>query len=277
MRQVGMSGAPRDVTPLVQDIRMHSAKPTVDPGIFLLADHLDAALAAGEDLLASVLPALDEPVTTDRIDDVPQFVARLARNEAALIARVLQARRRASELPRLDAPMRPVIGLILAQTESLMEIIEQFGDQTQKQFASGDDPLAFLRRRGVLPADAASLSRFGAVSIGETYRLAGVIELGPLLDMVSGTLEALDVRYDLFVEDDAQETDDTVVTAPPIVADALEPPAKVDAEASDADDDTDDDADIDDAEGEGDDDNEEGLTPGSLAKALQVLQRAGQH
>ena len=228
-----------------------------DPGIYLLADHLDAALAAGEDLIAETLPAAADREATGSPDDLPAYVARLARFEAALIARVLQARRRASELPRLEAHMRPVIQLIVSQSDSLLAIIDQFGDSAERRFMTGDDPLAFLRSRGLVEADAATLPRFDALKVTDTYKLAGTIELGPLLDMVSGTLEALDIAYDLFAEDaDASDAGDVIQAEAPPGEDLAELTAAGD-EARDpvADD--------------------KALTPSSLAQALQSLQRPG--
>ena len=232
---------------------MSAFKPAPDPGIYLLADHLDAALAAGEDLLAETLPAAADREAAGQPDDLPAYVARLARFEAALIARVLQARRRASELPRLDAPMRPVIQLIVAQSESLLAIIDQFGDNAEQCFLTGDDPLAFLRSRGLVDSEAATVPRFDALKVTDTYRLAGTIEAGPLLDMISGALEALDIAYDLFAEDmDSAVADDdddlsaTVVQAAATPADADAAPVEKDG----------------------------AVTPSSLAQALQSLQRA---
>ena len=238
---------------------MSAITATIDPGIYLLADHLDAALAAGEDLIAETLPAAVDREATGSPDDLPAYVARLARFEAALIARVLQARRRASELPRLEAHMRPVIQLIVAQSESLLAIIDQFGDGGESRFTTGNDPLAFLRSRGLVQAEAATLPRFDALKVTDTYKLAGTIELGPLLDMVSGTLEALDIVYDLFAEDAdaADDGDGDVIQAGGASdQDPAEPAATDDEASGDADDDT-------------------AVTPSSLAQALRSLQRTG--
>ena len=239
---------------------MSVSKTAPDPGVYLLADHLDAALAAGEDLIAETLPPAADRAESSP-DDVPAYIARLARHEAALIARVLQARRRASELPRLDAPMRPVIQLIVSQSASLLDIIAQFGDDAESRFATGGDPLAFLRSRGLVGAEAATIPRFAALHVTDTYKLAGTIELGPLLDMVSGALEALDIAYDLFRDEDepagAVEADAGHAGAPEGEA------AIAAAEAGDGDDT---------ADGTSD---ETVLSPSSLAQALQTLQRAG--
>ena len=180
---------------------MLDTKALPDPGIYLLADHLDAALAAGEDLIAETLSAGIDRELDDTPEVLPAYVARLAKLEAVIVARVLQARRRASELPRLDASTQTVIQLIIAQSTSLIALINQFGDQSEQRFMTGDDPLSFLRARGLVAEEAASLPRFDTLTVTDTYRIAGVIGLGPLLDMVAGALEALDIAYDLFTED----------------------------------------------------------------------------
>ena len=113
-----------------------------DPGICLLADHLDAALAAGEDLLAEQLaPAADREAATAGTaggDAVGDFVRRLAHREAAIVARVLQARRRIAELPRLDRAMQSLLGLFQAQTSGLLDLIATFGDRSAEEFRSGE-------------------------------------------------------------------------------------------------------------------------------------------
>ena len=246
---------------------MFVVKAAPDPGIYLLADHLDAALAAGEDLIAETLPAAVDR-TAASPGDVPAYIARLARHEAALIARVLQARRRAQELPRLDAPMRPVIQLIVAQTTGLLAIIEQFGDDRESRFATGGDPLAFLRSRGLVGDEAAALPQFDALQVTDTYKLAGIIELGPLLDMVSGALEALDIAYDLFRdEDETVDAADGEAIGADVPAAAVAGTTDEDADALDADADADGAADA--------SADATALTPSSLAQALQDLQRAG--
>ena len=250
---------------------MPDTKPDIDPGITLIADHLDAALAAGEDLLAAELPAAAdrEAVATEDggVDPLSRFVATLRQNEAMVVARILQARRRAVGLPRLDAAMRALIGLFVAQTAGLIDIIDTFGDRTSDRFATGGDPVALLRSRGVLAEDAAALPRFTALVVPQSYRLAGTIELGPLLDLVAATLDALDLHYDLYDDRDTEAYSD----AEPAAADATPPVTEADKPAVDS--------------------KEVGasaldvspaivpdagatLTPGSLAAALDTMRRA---
>lgn len=204
-----------------------------DPGICLLADHLDAALAAGEDLLAEQLaPAADREAATAGTaggDAVGDFVRRLAHREAAIVARVLQARRRIAELPRLDRAMQSLLGLFQAQTSGLLDLIATFGDRSAEEFRSGDDALAFLRMRGLLDPEAASLPRFASIAVDERYRLAGIVELGGLLDVVGRTLDALDLHYGLYDAD--EPTAETAAATPPAGADDAAAPAAPDAAA----------------------------------------------
>ena len=185
--------------------------------------------------------------------------------------------------------MRPVLQLIVSQSESLLAIIDQFGDNAEQRFLSGDDPLAFLRSRGVLSDEAGTLPHFDALKVTDRYKLAGTVEMGPLLDMVAGALDALDIAYDLFATDDAEDDHDADDEADvdgnpadaPVAADAPPEDAALEADAAhetEADADTDADTEID---GDGAAavevaaaETENAVTPSSLAQALQSLQRA---
>ena len=175
--------------------------------VYLLADHLDAALAAGEDLLASRLDALAdlEPIDDGGEHALAQFVSRLERLEASFMGRVLHARRRLDELPRHDIELKPVSALFFSSTGLLVDLIGHFKQSPQQQFDVGGDQIPFLRERGLLARDAAGLPQYTAVVVTEAYRIGGVIELGPLMDMVAGLLDLLDRRYDLYSDGAAGE------------------------------------------------------------------------
>lgn len=172
--------------------------------LYLLADHLDAALAAGEDLLATRLPPLAE---LDQIEDATErelarFVSRLVRLEASLVGRVLQARRRLAELPRVETDVRQLARLFVAGTACLEDMIPDLGNPMGTRFDSGLDRLPFLRDRGLLAADAACLALYDPLEVGNSYRLYGKIEVGPVLDLVSRLLDVLDDHHDLYAEQD---------------------------------------------------------------------------
>ena len=170
--------------------------------LYLLADHLDAALAAGEDLLASHLAAIADLDTTENgtDDSLTQFVARLERLEASFMGRVLHARRRLDELPHNDVEMKPISNLFFSSTGLLLELVSRSKRQSENQFDVGGDRLPFLRDRGLLARDAAGLPHYAPVIVTEAYRVGGLLELGPLMDMVAGLLDLLDRRYDLYAD-----------------------------------------------------------------------------
>jgi hypothetical protein len=186
---------------------MLDSKQTPPPSVYLLGDHLDAALAAGEDLLALTLEIVPPsanagPVELERCQkDFAQFLNRLRALEASLIARVLQARRRAEEIQRPDAHLKPLISLFLSGTVSLLDAVEEFGNPIALAFNTGNDALHFLRGRGLLAPDAAGLPIAGTMAVDETYPVASRVQLGPLMDLVATFLDALDVRFSLYEDD----------------------------------------------------------------------------
>ncbi|MEZ5854995.1 MAG: hypothetical protein R3D67_09735 [Hyphomicrobiaceae bacterium] len=173
-------------------------------GICLLADHLDAALAIGEDLMTlSLAPRIDldeaDPATSP--EAVEQFVQTVSRLEKLMIMRVLQARRRLPEVDDSDRLIASTISLLQAQTDVLLDLIEQVGDRDRvKKFDGGSDAFAYLRAKGLISPEAAAPSPYESVDVTEAFRVGGVIELGPLLDMIAQMLDLLDARYGLYVQ-----------------------------------------------------------------------------
>lgn len=196
---------------------MPGLKPPVEPGIYLLADHLDAALAAGEDLLAAELEApadIDGREPGSSPAAIAAFVADLKRLEASIAARVLQARRRAAELPRLDKGANAIIDIFQASSASALDLVDHFGRlHAGNSFDPGNlTPYAVLRSRGLLAPDAAELPRFARVTVTEGYRIGGVLPLGQLLNVIAGTLDALDLHFDLYLDDDERTPVDAADT-----------------------------------------------------------------
>jgi hypothetical protein len=161
-----------------------SAEP-LHPSLHLIEDHLDAALAMGEDLLTEKVALLQptQPLTTAL--------------ELSLIARLLQARRHAEELRRRELRLKPLIALFVAGTAPLVDAAAELGDTTTRDFETGDTASAFLRSRGLIAPDAAGLERLSQLAVGEGYLVAERIRLGTLLDLVATFLDTLDVLYDL--------------------------------------------------------------------------------
>jgi len=191
------------------------------PSIYLLNDHLDAALAMGEDLLRERV-ALDNPPGASPLRDwmrhnrdLNHFLTTARTLEYAMTARLLQARKRAEELKRKETKLKPLIGLFVAGTASLVDAAAELGDTDARDFDGLDTGLSFLRQRGLLAPDVAGLEGLAQLSVGEEYLVAGRIRLGTLMDLVATFLDTLDLLFDLYAE--RAEGEDAVVVPPEAV------------------------------------------------------------
>jgi len=180
---------------------------TVNSSIYLLGDHLDAALAMGEDLLAEKLALLDAVETPSRSHllrqnrALNQFLATVRCLELAMIARLLEARRRAEELKRSEGRLRPLAALLAAGTAPLVDAVAELGDTSTRDFDTGDTACAFLRSRNMIARDAAGFAGMAQLAVSEDYLVAGRVRLGTLLDLIAAFLDALDDQFDLYPED----------------------------------------------------------------------------
>ena len=177
-----------------------------NPSIYLLRDHLDAALAMGEDLLTETL-ALDTPAGKSPLRtwmrqnrDLKDFLTSTRTLEYAMIARLLQARKRAEEVKRSEGRLKPLVALLVAGTAPLVDAAAELGDTDARDFNSADAALTFLRTRGLLASDAAGLEGLTRVAVSDDYQIAGRIRLGTLLDLVATFLDTLDLVFDLHAE-----------------------------------------------------------------------------
>jgi hypothetical protein len=172
--------------------------------VYLLADHLDGALAAGEDLIArghdwrALAEKPGDPVefaTSQRkiAEDVRSF-------ELMLIARVLKARTHALSLAEVDDRFRAVGNLFASGTSALLDAVTECGDARAEDFETGDDIVSYVRSRGLIAPDAPAVRTAADLTIDDNFLVAKRIALGPLLDMASAFLDALDSQYELFVE-----------------------------------------------------------------------------
>jgi hypothetical protein len=175
----------------------------------MLADHLDGALAAGEDLVArghdwrGLAEAPGEPgefaIRQRRIaEDVRGF-------ELMLIARILKARDHARGLAEVDDRFRAVANLFVSGTAALLDAVDECGDARGEDFETGDDITSYVRSRGLNAPDAPTIRVAADLTIDDSFLVAKRIALGPLLDMAAAFLDALDAQYELFVEDEAAE------------------------------------------------------------------------
>jgi hypothetical protein len=175
-------------------------------GIYLLGDHLDAALAMGEDLLTEkvALPDAAAPLTMARVvrqnRELAEFLTTARTLELSLTARLLQARKRAEELRRKESRLKPLIALFVGGTAPLVDAAMELGDTTTHDFETGDTAIAFLRSRGVIARDAAGLEGLAQLAVSEDYLVAGRIRLGTLMDLIATFLDALDLMFDLYGE-----------------------------------------------------------------------------
>jgi len=191
---------------------MTDRAPARHPTIYLLSDHLDAALAMGEDLLTErvVLAEAEQKLNMSRLlrqsGEVADFLNSVRTLELSLIARLLQARRRAEEIKRSETRLKPLILLFVGGTAALVDAAEELGDTTNQAFATGDAAQAFLRSRGILARDAAGLEQMSQLMVTEELLVAGRIRLGTLLDLIATFLDTLDVMFELYQDDPAVAT-----------------------------------------------------------------------
>jgi hypothetical protein len=185
---------------------MTASAATKPPAIYLLGDHLDAALAMGEDLLTEKVALADavEPLTMARLvrqnRELGQFLTSVRTLELTLTARLLQARKRAEEMRRHESRLKPLIALFVAGTAPLVDAAHELGDTTTRDFETGDTAFAFLRSRGLIARDAPGLGGVDQLAVSEEYLVAGRIRLGTLLDLVATFLDSLDLLFDLYGE-----------------------------------------------------------------------------
>jgi hypothetical protein len=191
---------------------MTDAAHTRHPTIYLLGDHLDAALAMGEDLLTErvTLVEAEQKLNMARLvrqnSEVADFLDSVRTLELSMIARLLQARRRAEEIKRSESRLKPLISLFVGGTAALVDAAEELGDTTNAAFDTGDAAQAYLRSRGLIARDTAGLEQLAQLAVTEDFLVAARIRLGTLLDLVATFLDTLDVLFELYQDEPAVET-----------------------------------------------------------------------
>ena len=170
--------------------------------VYMLADHLDGALAAGEDLMAR---GGDWRALTETPADPSNFILRqravaeeVRSFELMLVARILKARAHASSLAECDDRFRAIAKLFVSGTAILLDAVEESGDARATDFDTADDIVAYVRSRGLIAPDAPAIRVAADLTIDDNFLVAKRIALGPLLDMAAAFLDALDVQYELF-------------------------------------------------------------------------------
>jgi len=195
---------------------MGMAEPQAPLAVYMLAEHLDAVLAAGEDLVSRgqdwqmtylAAGAADEFAREQR--DVAQSVRAL---ELMVMARALKAREHARDLAEIDPRFRAVANLFASGTTVLLDAVNECGDARADDFDTGDELIAYIRSRGLIAPDAVTVHTAAQLSIDDTFLIAKRIALGPLLDMAAAFLDALEAHYELFADDD-EKSDGEPVTS----------------------------------------------------------------
>jgi hypothetical protein len=185
---------------------MPSQAPRAPLSVYMLADHLDAALAAGEDLVSR---GQDWRALAESPGNMQTFPARqreivedIRAFELMLVARLLKASDHAGALATMDPRFAAVAKLFVAGTAGLLDAVEECGDATADDFDTGDAIVAYARNRGLIPADAAAVSNAAQLTIDDNFLVAKRLPLGALMDMAASFLDTLEVQYDLFGTDD---------------------------------------------------------------------------
>lgn len=189
----------------------------------LLADHLDAVLAVGEDLLKvrGKIPApVEDPVEQILAARAAQrrAVERIRVLEVALLARVMTARERAAELARTDNRFRVMARLFASGTAVLADAAAECADSTDGDFESGDGLTAYVRSHGLLPEGALVLAETAEILLEESFLLGKRVPLGSLMDLAARFLDALEQHFDLYgVDTDEVESrmDAALLALPP--------------------------------------------------------------
>lgn len=188
--------------------------------VYLLADHLDAVLARGEDLLAcSWRPdrVARCPETIAGHQDMQRNAIRAIRtHELLLISRGLKARERARELASMDGRFAPMARIFAAATATLEDAAREAGDTRAEQFDSGNGILAYLRSRGLVAQDQAAMDDCGAILVTPKFLVARRIELDAILDLTATFLDTLELHFDLY--DEVQEAGAACVVPAPEAA-----------------------------------------------------------
>jgi hypothetical protein len=188
--------------------------------VCLLAEHLDASLAAGEDLArVSYVWSGEPPRTSGAINAIRAgqrgAVERIKLFELTLISRLLKAREWASVVASENDRFSVVARLYNAGTAILLDAVAECGDTSAIDFDTGDDLTAYLRSRGLIAPEAPALSDSARIVAGDSFMVARRVPLGVLLDLVATFLDALEAEFDLFMEPAEKKSAGEAATSPP--------------------------------------------------------------
>ena len=171
--------------------------------VYLLAEHLDAALAAGEDLtnvlcVRSGPPPREDAELIEFRSSRREAIEKIRTFELAMLARLLMGREWAVTVATEDERFQPVARLYVAGTATLVDAVAECADLSAEDFDTGDDLTAYMRGRGLIAEDAAGLPDTAPITANEAFLIAKRAPLGVLLDLVASFLDALEAEFDLF-------------------------------------------------------------------------------
>lgn len=188
------------MTALLQD-------PLAPPCAYLLADHLDAVLAAGEDLTeaAKEWPAVACKADVDVADvRTGQRITldKVRALELTVVVRLLTARERARELKKIEDRFAIMAELFLSGTGMIADTAAEIGNGAMERadFDAPECASHYFRSRGLIAADAAQLRDGTPLEITGDFLIAGKVPLGVLMELVDMFLQTLEMHYDLFAE-----------------------------------------------------------------------------
>lgn len=187
-------------------MRKSKIESSVPACVYHVADNLDAALAAGEDLhAASENWATGDPSDPGVAGAQRWAVSRYRCHELNLVARIVQAREHIADLGREAPRFRPLAQLFNSATGDLAATFGELNEQVDADFETGGALTAYLRSRGLIDSEAATLSESEPPRVDDDFLIAARMPLGICLDLVSEFIDALDIAFDLYPED--AETD----------------------------------------------------------------------
>ncbi len=185
---------------------MNYDRDTVPACVYVLADNLDAALAAGEDLRAVTKHWPTGGASDPGVVGMRRWVlGRVKAHEMMLISRILQARTNAEELAQQQTKFKLLAHLFVSSLSELESIAQEEGQQTQPDFESGGDMVEFLRSRGVVAKDAPGELPYDELTITDEFLVSGRLPLGITLDLVAEVIEVLETQFDLYPDEPESE------------------------------------------------------------------------
>jgi hypothetical protein len=188
---------------------MSAEAPRAPLSVYMLADHLDGVLAAGEDLVArgqDWRALAENPGVEADFAFAQRKIAEQVRGfELMLIARILKARDHALALAGIDLRFAVIANLFVSGTAILLDAVEECGDARRDDFETGDGVVAYVRGRGLISPESPNVLSPSQLAIDDSFLVAKRLALGPLLDMAAAFLDALDTQYDLFIEEPSED------------------------------------------------------------------------